>query len=75
MNATLTTPVTLTSTLNASLPGDEIGPCTLGTLSLDITDGHIDVDQVRQQLGTLLCEAGSYLLAGGTPDELPAPTG
>ncbi|MEV3848104.1 hypothetical protein AB0J30_15070 [Streptomyces microflavus] len=75
MNAALTTPVTLTTVLNMPLPTEEIGPCTLGTLHLDITDGHIDMDQVRQELGTLLCEAGSYLLAGGTPDELPVPTG
>ncbi|MEU0001559.1 hypothetical protein ABZ069_32040 [Streptomyces microflavus] len=74
MNAALTMPVTMTTVLNTPFPGEEIGPCTLGTLSLDITDGHINMDQVRQELGTLLCEAGSYLLAGGTPDELPAPT-
>ncbi|CAM5627013.1 hypothetical protein ACTFBT_16160 [Streptomyces microflavus] len=74
MNATLTTPVTLT--LTTALPGDPgMGPCPLGTLQLDITHGHIDMDQVRQELGTLLCEAGNYLLAGGTPDGLPVPTG
>ncbi|MEU7348342.1 hypothetical protein ABZ778_31455 [Streptomyces bacillaris] len=75
MNATLTTPVTLTTALDVSLPGEEVGPCHLGTVQLDVTDGQIDMDQVRQALGNLLCEAGGYLLAGGTPDELPVHTG
>lgn len=57
MNCTITVPVQLT------LPvlGDDLVSRTIGTLSLDITDGAITEDHLRERLGELLLEAGHYL--------------
>lgn len=70
LNATITLPVEL------AMPAIDETPttCELGTLRLDVVNGSIDEEQLREGLGQLLCETGGYLLAGATITELPMPT-
>ncbi|MEU9199427.1 hypothetical protein [Streptomyces sp. NPDC048332] len=68
MAFSITVPVRLT----VDVLGDDLVGRSLGTISLDITDGAISEDQLRGRLGELLIEAGRYLT---TTREYPEPAG
>lgn len=68
MAFTITVPVQV----SVAALGDDLVGRNVGSIDLDITDGAISEDQLRQRLGELLIEAGRYLT---TTREYPETTG
>ncbi|MFE5662444.1 hypothetical protein ACFQ7W_00740 [Streptomyces niveus] len=58
--------------LTTLTPGGKVIVADIGTFTVPDQDGEVEPTDVYRALGELLCEAGGYLLAGGTPEELPA---